>query len=439
MWKKLCISIAPLVTVPLFSQVTSPVQGSDQMATPPPVSGEAYPTAVGAEMRSNYLSGGLTFISSYIDNLYPGNGSSRTLAETTYSVWPTLDLDQSRPLSHLSIKYSPGFTFYHPTSALNEMDQNARVAYQVRLSPHSSLNLSDGIEKSSTSFGSAAGTADGSVSGSITTVVPGTIAPFAKRVSNIADGDFTLQTARNTMIGFSGTTTLLHYPDPSQAQGLYDSNSRGGAAFYSSRISADQYLGASYGYTQTHASSSDARSDTDSHIFAAFYTLYPKETLSISVSAGPQYFRVSQTSVPTTASWGPSMAASVGWQGIHTSFAVGYSQSVTGGGGLLGAYRSKSGGATLRWQMLRTWTTEASGQYAINRSVSSLPSFGYENGHTVSGSAAIEHPLSRTIRVHLEYDRIRQSYGTIPAFSNSPDANRLTASISWQFLRPLGR
>ncbi|MGB6744511.1 MAG: hypothetical protein WBE38_12775, partial [Terracidiphilus sp.] len=69
-----CLILAFVVAVPALSQVAPEATGGggddSQMMTPPPVSNQSYPTAVGAETRSNYLRGGLTFTAGYIDNLY---------------------------------------------------------------------------------------------------------------------------------------------------------------------------------------------------------------------------------------------------------------------------------------------------------------------------------------------------------------------------------
>src|SRR5690348_5076396 len=93
MLTKAYLSIVLLMATPLFPQAISPVspapfQRESQMATPRPVSGEAYPTAVGAEENWNYVRGGITFSTSYIDNLYPGFGKAG--ADMTYSILPTL-------------------------------------------------------------------------------------------------------------------------------------------------------------------------------------------------------------------------------------------------------------------------------------------------------------------------------------------------------------
>ena len=435
------LGVVLLMATPLFPQAISPVssapfQRDSQMATPPPVSGEAYPTVVGAEESSNYVRAGIVFNTSYIDNLFPGVGT--TVADTTYTILPTLDLDQTTPRRHITILYSPGFTFYEPTSALNQVDENANVRYRVRTSPHSTFSVGDQFRYSSTAFGSEIFGAGG-VSGGTPVVAPGIVVPFAKQLTNGADGEFTLQTGLNSMIGFSGMASTLHYPTPSEATGLFDSSSQGGSAFYNRRISSGQYLGATYNYTQIFSNPSRAQIESVIQSVSAFYAIYPKRTFTLSVSGGPQYLQLEQETFPAFSSWSPFLMASIGRQGLHTNVAASYAQSVTAGNGLLGPYHSKSGNLITRWRMSRTWTTGASGNYAINNAVSSTLAIGSENGHTISGSAMVARSIGRQISFTLEYDRIHQSYAGIPAISNNPDVDRVTASISWEFMRPIGK
>jgi len=442
MLTRVCIYVALLIAAPIFPQAISPVnpapaQNNDQMATPPPVSGVAYPTALGADVRSNYLRGGMTLVTAYIDNIYPGNGSPT--AETTFSILPSIDFDQTTPIRHAAITFSPGFTFYQPSSQLNEVDENASLAYQVQLTPHSSIRVNDGFRYSSTSFSSVASEIGGAVSGSAQPITPGIIAPFAKQLTNIADGEFVLQMSRSSMIGASGTATTLHYPNPSEVTGLYDSSSHGGSGFYNRRISESQYLGATFNYTDVFAYPPNAESDTQLQGISGFYTIYPRQKLSLSVSGGPQNYQVKETGLSTFSAWDPSISTSIGWQGLHTSLAASYSQSVTGGGGLVGAFHSKNANATVRWQISRAWVIGAGADYAISRTVSPLIFTGVPNVRSVSASSTVTRAINQQLNLTFEYDRLHESYGVIATRPSSPDSDRATVSVSWQFTRPLGQ
>jgi len=439
MLKWVYLSVVLLAIVPIWSQVVSPVIGSngDEMITPPPVSGEAYSTEVGSETRSNYLRGGLIFETAYINNLYPGNGTP--ISETTYSILPTISFDQTTARYRRRFTYSPGFIFYQPSSALNEIDHNALLAYRYRLTPHASVSVSDSFQKSQTSFGLAHSSADWPVSGSPPLMVPGIVAPFGERVTNNAAAQFAVQYSLSGMIGGSGTFMKLYYPDPAEVSGLYDADERGGSAFYSRRISPTQYAGANYQYARILAYPVDAPSETQTHAIYAFYTIYPTRGLSISISGGSQHYSVAQTSSPTTSSWEPIVMASIGWQGRRTNVAASYVRQTTAGGGVVGAYRSNSANASGRWQVSRTWTIGTGASYANNKSVNPLLVGAIPGGRSFAVVATVEHPLNRRITLGFNYDHEYQRYNDIPVFSSNPTSDRGMVSLSWQFTRPLGR
>ena len=119
---RLWLTLAFLIATPLWAQTdtngSQPASPLDEpMLTPPPVSGQSYPTALGSEERSNYLRYGVSFSSSYSDNTL---GGSTPVSDVTYSVWPTIALDQRTSTLHTVLSYAPGFTFYQRTSSRDE-------------------------------------------------------------------------------------------------------------------------------------------------------------------------------------------------------------------------------------------------------------------------------------------------------------------------------
>lgn len=430
------------MTLPAWSQVESPVESApapttdEQMETPPRVSVATFPTTVAAETRSNYIRGGVNFQTSYIDNLYEG-ATGHPIGETTFSVLPTIIMDQTTARQHVLISYSPGFMFYLPTSSLNEVNQSASAEYQFRLTPHSSISLNDMFLDSS--FGSSNSVVGGTVSGSAQPATPEIVPPFAQELTNRANAELSVQTGRDTMIGVSGMTMLLHYPNLSETSGLYDSSSRGGSAFYNHRLTESQYVGATYEYSDFLTYPTAGTSETQTHTISAFYTLYLKRRLSLSVSGGPQYFQVSETSFLTSSAWQPSVMASIGWQGQRTTFAVSYLREVTGGGGLLGAYKTSSSNISARWQIARNWTAGAGGAYANYANVSPALFSSNIGGHFISGDGTLEHSFAGQLMVGLEYDRMHYSYGGVASLSANPNSNRISGSVSWQFTRAIGR
>jgi hypothetical protein len=404
------------------------------MRTPPPVSGEAYPTETGSEARSNYLRAGLTVDTAYDDNVLAGSNAN-PIRDLTYTVGTALSLDQSTPRLHETFTYSPGFTLYQHTSALNAADQNMSLRFLYRLSPHAVVSFTDSFQKMSNVFNQPY---EG-VSSSAQTSTVAAVAPFADHLSNAASAQLSYQYRGNSMIGGSGTSALVHYRSSVKASGLSNSNSRGGTVFYNLRLSSTQYTGAAYQYSIMVANSINDESDIHMHTFSFFYTIYLDHSLSLSASGGPQHFDVFQSSLKASGSWKPTGSVSMGWQRRNTNWAASYSRTVTGDGGLLGAYQSNSADASLRWQMSRTWTVGSTAIYGIQKNILTAYYLTNPGGHTVSGSASVQHTINEHLSMTFGYERLHQSYSGVAVISNAPDSNRESISILYQFTRPIGR
>lgn len=441
MLKGVSLSVALLLAGPVWSQVAgsgSPsTMGQAGMLIPPPLSGDAYSSRVGAETRSNYLSLGLTAGIGYDDNVVSGT-TAKPVGDTMYTIYPTVSFDQSTSRLRQTYSYSPGFMFYQPTSALNEANQTGAANLELRMSPHSVVLAQDSFTRSSSILNQASLSQVGNVSGSSQSQSSAAIAPFATFLLNTLNGTYAYQYGRNGMIGGGGTASQLNFPNPSQSQGLYNTNLWGGNAFYNGRISDKQYAGGQYQYSRIVASPSTLQSDTTIHVFLGFYTLYLTPNLSMSVTAGPQYYRTSGTSLLSTGSWAPSVTASMGWQELHTNFAASFIHQVTGGGGLEGAYETTSANGTARWQVSRLWTTGINLNYTKFTTVTPLLASS-PGGNTIMGMFTLERELSAHTRLSFQYDRLHQNYSGIAAISTDPDSNSEIVSISWKMRRPLGQ
>jgi hypothetical protein len=439
MLTRIYLGLVLLVAVPAWAQVEPsatgpPPSSEDAMQTPPPISGLTYPAATGSEARSNYLRAGLNFQTAYDDNLLPEN-PSKPVGEEIYSIASSFALDQSTPRTHRMFSYNPNFTLYVPTSALNALNQSATANFQYRLSPHATVNVQDTFAQTSNVFDQPYAGVPGSTQPSTQEVV----APFADQRGNGASAQISYQFSTNGMIGGGGTSSIVDYLNPAQAQGLSNSNSLGGSAFYNLRLSSKQYIGGIYQYSKMTASVPVGSSDSNLNSIFATYTFYLSPSFSMSVSGGPQHFDIVEPPFPLFASWTPSVTASIGCQRSRTSFAVSYSKTVTGAGGLVGAFHSDGANASIRWQLLRSWTLGLATSYANQKNVIpglSLPS---EGGHTLSGTVSVQHPISEHVGVQLGYVRLNQSYRAIAVISENPDLDRAYISISYQFTRPLGR
>src|SRR5215469_13564094 len=59
----------------------------DRMRTPPPVTGQTFPTELGSQERANYLLYGVVFTPAYSDNVL-GGSAGHPVSDMSYSVAP---------------------------------------------------------------------------------------------------------------------------------------------------------------------------------------------------------------------------------------------------------------------------------------------------------------------------------------------------------------
>ena len=416
----------------------------DQMKTPPPVNSQSYPSQVTSEERSNYLRGGLAFTTAYTDNVL-GSSGGKPVSDVSYSVGPTLALDETRSRLHFVLNYAPGFTFYQHTSSRNEQDQSVSFNLNYRLSPHVTLVAQDGFLKTSNVLNQQSFSPVGTVSGGAQAPNFSVIPPIADLLSNSGSVGINYQFALNGMVGASGSFTYLHYPNPAEVTGLYDSNSQGGSAFYSLRFSKMNYVGIAYQYQRLIAQPSFGQSETQTHALLFFYTLYATSQLAISFFGGPQHSNTIEPAQPpllpqatTIRQWTPAAGASLSWQGKLNNVAVSYSHVISSGGGLIGAVQMNSATASFRQQITRYLSGSVSGGYTENQVLATALATG-SNGHSASGTASLQQQLGPHINLQLGYTRLHQVYSNVPILAASPDTNREFVSISYQFSRPLGR
>jgi hypothetical protein len=447
MLTRLCLTLAVLIATPLWAQTDS--NGNEPaaplidttMLTPPPVSGQSYPTALGSEERSNFLRYGLSFNSSYTDNSL---GGSTPVSDVSYSIWPTIALDQKTSTLHTVLSYAPGFTFYQRSTSRDGADQNLSISVTDRLSPHLTLSASDGLHKSSSVFNQldygSGGVAGGTGGGNSSVIAP--ISPFLNNSGNVG---VSYQFALNGMVGASGTFTNLHYFNSGEVTGLSDSNTQGASVYYSLRASRLHYFGVTYQYQRLASSSAtEGESETQTHALLFYYTLYPTSTLTLSVFGGPQHSNTVQGALgglplPPAVAWNPSIGGSFSWQGQRTNAAVSYSHAISGGGGLSGAVNSDSANLSLRRQFARAFDASVSGGYAQNKTLGSPLFGGGNNGHTLSGTVSLSKQLGEHLGLQLGYTRLHQNYSNVAVLASTPDTNREFVSVSYTFSRPLGR
>lgn len=448
MSKKVILFLNLVVAVPVYAQVQPSATGTPpevyddvKMSIPPPVSGEAYPDVIGGEARTNYLTGEALFETAYDDNVYAGN-IAKPVSATTFSILPTISYDRTNPRQKQTFTYSPGFTFYHPTSELNAIDQSAKAGYTYRLSPYTSVSVYDTFLQTSNLLGQPGALNSGGVTGTAGSTGQTLLIPYAEEISNNLRGSAERQFSRNQMFGVGGTFGLLNYPNPNQAPGLYNSRTAGATGFYAQRFSLANYFGVMYDYSHIAAYPAQATSLAQTHDVMPFFTWFASRTTSLSIAAGPQHYSVEQANLTSRISqsgWTPSVSASAGWQKQRTNLNVAYSRGVTAGGGLLGAFTSSNGDFSARVQVARLWIVGANFDYSIIKGVTPTISVGNPGGHRVGGGVLVRRTFGEHFGLEAGYDRLHQSYSGIALLTGAPDSNREYGSIYYQFRKSLGQ
>ncbi len=444
MSQRIYLGILLAFAMPAMAQVQPAAVGAPgpsdadlRMTLPPSVSVADYPVLTGDETRSNYLRASVAVGAGYVDNAFSGE-FPHPMAETTITVSPTVSLDRTTPVHRESLTYSPGFTFYRPSSQLDAIDQNANAEFDYHMGPYSGLQVTDSFLQTTNFFGQVGNLSAGGASGSSTTG-QFLLVPFAEQISDTLRATFSRQYARDQMFGLGGSFGLLNFPNASQSPGLYNSKSGGGSGFYTRRILEKHYVGVSYNYTLSASSPPTGESNTSVQTILPFYTIYLRPTISISVAAGPQYYSVSETNAPTASGWTPVASGSIGSQTARTDFNLSYLHTVTGGGSLLGAYKQDSAAMLGRLQMTRTWTAGVSSNYSnVASATFNLPNT-IQGGHSISGRGFVQRTFGEHVFMEAGYERIHQVYKGLALLANNPDSNRGYFSLTYQLARPLGR
>jgi hypothetical protein len=372
------------------------------MMTPPPVSGVPYSDLSSSEARTNYLSAGVTFNPSYINNVLP-NATTKPVGDVILSVLPNVSLSRTTPRQKEIFSYSPNFSFNESTgsestSGLDSFDQSATGTFQYRVTPRVSVILSDTFLRTSDVFNESYPFSN-PVSGSTLTSTANVIAPYAEQLVNSTSGNVSYQFGRNAMVGGGASYSKFDLLNPQQAMGLYNSNNTGAIAYYSRRLSSNQYFGVDYQYARDLTYPLNETSEVQIHQISPFYTFFFNRVFSLSLTAGIEYVGISGTASPASSSWSPSGTASLGWQGKRGYLAASFTRNVSSGNGLVGAYSTNVLSGSGGWDLSRRWRVSSSLSYSNMNEVANSTSTTITGGNSVAAQIGASHSLSERCNI----------------------------------------
>lgn len=447
----LTAAIPAVLGVPARAQVEAPASGGPaaeddaRMLTPSLLSGSPYSAIARANVRQNVFTSGVTVTGGWVDNVY-ADSPTGPVADETVSIFPNFSYLRATPREEGTFNYSPGFTYYVPTSGLNSVvsglnsfNQSAAGSFDGRLTQHVSLDMQDDFIRTSNIFDSSYPFSTGSITGSTQTPTPAAIVPFAEQTRNFSNGVVSYQFARNAMVGGGATVSESRFPNPSQVAGLYNSTAEGGSAFYSRRFSRRQYLGVRYEYDRIVGGNTTTQVESQTQIVLPFYSVFFGRSFSMSAAGGATHTTVSQSQQPTNAAWTGSTVLSFAWQGEKGSVSSSFLRTVNSGPGLIGAFNSVSANLNGGWKLTRTWNAALSFTYQNIEPAVPLIAVVYQGGNSLMAQAVIGHNWGEHFSAQAGYQRLHQQFIGITSINTNPDADRVFVSLTYNYQKPLGK
>jgi len=194
------------------------------------------------------------------------------------------------------------------------------------------------------------------------------------RIANSLNGSVERQINRNTSISGSGSWSVLNYLD--ENSGGLDSTQVSGVVALNRRLDARSSVSldavySTYNYSGNSADSGEP--DIESRGINLSYQRVLSRTLSMSVSAGPQWISSSNsTLIPSRVN--AAASANLSYSRRFTSAAVGYSHGVNAGSGVIAGAISDNVFASLAHTFGRKWVASSSVGYSHSTGLIQLSS-----------------------------------------------------------------
>ena len=387
--------------------------------------------------RSNYLRGGINVGGTYDDNslLTPTNAQTNT----TYSFFPNIRMEQSRPRARWTLGYAAGVTVNQRFTSRNQGSHDLSFDAQFRLSPHVSARVAEGFQLTTGFFDSGIGT------GGVGSGGPngGLITPLAKQRSSSTVGEIDYHFALNDLVGASGSFYDLHYTDTQGQTSLVDSRAASASAFWLHRLFADDWAGISYRFDRL---TFDPNGVTRVHSFMVVNTLTLPRRFSISGYVGPEYAD-NRGLIPgaeessSFSSWSVAGGVEAGWQKERTSLAAGYSRRISDGHGVLGVVRVQGLHGELRQELFPGWTVGVNASHGINDSLTVPFAGSARKINATSAGVSLERNIGRSLGLRLGYEHdFQEQIGTSESeLEGVAHRNRFVVTLGYQWSKALGR
>ena len=364
---------------------------------------------------------------------------------TTYST--TLSGDVAYTAK--SIVYPTNLTFAGGVILANQSSQGTTGYVSAALSQGYItrswvFNISDSIsflpQSPTTGLSGIAGTGDlgaTPVQGPVAGPAGGIFSTAGNRVANSLAGSVERELNRVTSVSGSGSWSTLRFLDSNNS---FDSSQVTGTVALNRRIDgrSSVSLNAVYStFSYSGSANTTFQPDIETRGINLSYQRVLSRTISMSVSAGPQWISSSNsTLIPS--SLNAAASASLSYQRGFTSASVSYSHGVNGGSGVLPGALSDSVSASLGHTFGRTWLASLNLGYSHAAGLTQLP-----NGtslipvnavfDTVFGGAQVSRRISTHFSGYASYEAQNQQQNNTFAGPNALNGTSQTFAIGVTF------
>jgi hypothetical protein len=388
--------------------------------------------------KSNYLRGGVNVGAAYDDN--PLLFSSGQVGNASVSIFPNIKIDESSSRMRWTLGYAGGLTINQRFTNQNQDSQNLNFDSQFRLSPHVNLRVADTFSMSTGFFDAGNGAEIGAGSGGPNASL---ITPLASQRSNTTTVETNYHFTLNGLIGASGSFFDSHFSNVAGEAQLADTQTASGSAFWLHRIVGSDWGGVSYRFDRITFNPSGGESQI--HSFFVVNTLNISTRLTLTGFIGPQYSD-NQGLAPATgqatqfSEWSVAGGAEGSWKNQHTSLTAGYSRTISGGSGVLGAVLLQTVHGNFRRQLTPGWAAALTASYGTNQSLTVPFAASASSINLTTAGISLERTVGKSLGLRMGYTHDFQEQFGLPAPVTTLDAhkNLFYVTLSYQWAKPLG-
>ncbi|HEX3969444.1 MAG TPA: hypothetical protein VHW70_15855 [Edaphobacter sp.] len=271
------------------------------------------------------------------------------------------------------------------------------------------------------------------VQGPVAGPAGGILSTAGNRIANSLSGSAERQLARSTSISGAGSWTKLHFLDSDSS---FDNTQITGTVALNRRLDARSSvsLNAVYSTFSFGAGATvNSEPDIETRGINLSYQRVLSRTLSMSVSAGPQWISSSNsTLIPSSIN--AAASAGLSYQRGFTSASVGYAHGVNGGSGVLPGAISDSVSASLGHTFGRIWVASLNAAYSrstgltqIFDGTSIVPI--NEQFDTVFGGAQLTRRISTHFSGYVSYEAQNQTQNNNLSLPNALNGTSQTFAV----------